>query len=90
MNYYIETSNGRVSFQSEDILNMEIKNDRFQTSDGMYVYKNCELIGDSIEDIGDLYKDWYRMHVKETKNGLFLYITDCLGPLYAEYKIYVL
>ena len=85
--YYIETSGGRVYFYSDDILHMEVKHDCFQTSDGMNIYIHCRFPVD-IENESFTGIDWHRMRVKDTKNGLFLYITDCGGPLYCEYKIF--
>lgn len=85
--YYIETSGGRVEFYSSDILNLKIKHDCFQTCNAMNKYKNCRFLTD-IEDEEFTRLDWYLMRVKDTSNGLFLYIIGCGGPLYCEYKIY--
>ena len=47
--YYIETSDGRVYFYSNDVLNIKVKHDCLKTSNDMNIYKNCRFPVD-IED----------------------------------------
>lgn len=88
-NYYIETSAQRIYFGSSDVKNIKLINDRFCTSDNMYIIKNCKFKNDEdMENLSSIYCSWSKMKVKETNNGLFLYTEDHYGPSYGEYKIF--
>jgi hypothetical protein len=88
-NYYIETSARRIYFISENVKNIKLINDRFRTSDNMYIINNCKFRNDEdMEDLSSIFCSWSKMKVKETNNGLFLYTEDNYGPAYGEYKIF--
>jgi hypothetical protein len=92
MSYYIETSQGKIYFDSQDINNMKIKNDCYEKYNFMYKYTNCQSVDDSLPKIINklYYQSWTKIHTIHNDHGLFLIADDfsVSGTHYVEYKIY--
>ncbi len=87
MSYFIETSKGKVIFKSNNIEQMKIKHDYWQTSDSEYTYKNG--YSEDLSNLTLLYSDWHKIYILKNDYGLFIRISlSCGSPYWAEYKLY--
>jgi len=86
MKYYIETSGGRVNFESDNIENLKVKHDYYTTSDSECIFKNCKF--ENITPLNDIY-NWGIISVVKNDHGIFLKLCDCkVASWYAEYKVF--
>lgn len=64
MKYYIETSKGIITFESDYIEKLKVIHDYWQTSSDEFIFKNCKF--DNIDVLNEIYR-WGKVYVIKNK-----------------------